>query len=1076
MTVWSGDGWPVCIYRVGSTYEADVLGTKPGAGPFVRYYPGMMFWDDVLNDSITFQHAMQRADVCMAEAVYPGDSGSGSMLAWPVTEGIHDIVGREGEHRPPQVPPPRRDLGPTPGVGQIILVPIPQQPMPAPNVPLPTGGRTMVPTHDPAQRGLQVPGVLGGAYLFVPTPLQNLPPGGEFMPGGIYLVAPGTAGPAGPPGAPGQQGPPGPAGAVGRDGAPGPVGPRGPVGATGATGATGPMGVAITDPALTAAITATGNLIAEVSRSLGTVSSSLQSKMDTVYNNLYSRVTAVTDQLLQNIAGATSSITTAVSGVGTSLLAQMHTDTAAIESAVSSSASAITGQISSQLTTLTGGISGAISTAATAAAAATGRVADAIEGLSFDTTELLGQVFDFGKLVWPSWVEPLKVLLGEPMKALMHGLEQESGGGLEGVLTGLLAESGIPQDVRVIIQQARDKEHPFWFPVLAFLAGATIIPLVRAGLAGSLSNISQRVAQATQPEIPSLADLATGHRLGAITDAVYDDMAQKNGYPNVWSQLALRNQEQQLSADVLLDLWRRGQVTEVQLRAEARRIGYSDESIERLWRLRFNVPGPGDVARFIIKDAYNKDLSEQLGHYDEWPETRNLPAFQAAGLDEETALLYYASSWEDPPNARAFEMLHRTTRSSDDPSAPTYTDDDESWQSVIGPDTVREILKINDVPRRWRDRYTAISYLPLTRVDIRRMHKLGVLSGPQVTRAYMDLGYDFTNAKRLRAFTESLNGVEKKNEAEVFRGPIRTRVISDYVAGTIAEADAIDTLASVGYDDQETLAFWPAARRLREATQRAAIRDDVGRLVVGGFWQTGQAEAKLADAGFDADQIAHLLEDWSLDRELKVDLSELKRERDLSRADVLEAYRDGINDRAATRSLLLTSGYDERESDTLLSLQDAKTERELRRADIDAIHTRYVRGLIERAEASSELDRLAVNPRSRNSYLSRWDAEKRKAPPTLSDTEVRGLYLRSQLSSAEARAALIGKGLTATDATHLIGLWDVDKQAQLARLSDTQLKALATSHKITRPEVVTVLLLRGLSQQNADRVSSLWFP
>lgn len=1075
MTVWSGDGWPVCIYRVGSTYEADVLGTKPGAGPFVRYYPGMMFWDDLLRDHITFQHAMQRADVCMAEAVYPGADGSGSMLAWPITEGIHDVVGREGEHRPPQVPPPRTDLGPPPQVGHIILVPIPQQPIPAPNIPMPTGGRTMVPTHDPSLRNQQVPGVLGGVYLFVPNVLPNLPPGGDFLPGGIYMVSPGAQGPPGPSGPAGQPGPAGPPGAVGRDGNPGPPGPQGPVGATGATGPQGPAGIAVTDPALTAAIVTVGQIVTDIDQSLDQIGGTIQNKILASEDRIQRLIAHSADYINQQIGAATYTITSTVNSIGLSITTELHNSTAAIERTVNAAAASVVSQIEQSFESITGGIPGAIEEAATAAATATQHVADAIAGLEFDPTDLLAKVFEFGHLAWPSWVEPLRHLLSEPFKFLLHELEQESGPGLETLLTGLMEQPGIPPEVQSMIGAARDKGHPFWFPVLAFLAGATIVPFLREALNGGLKGVAQTYAAYYQAEIPSLPELARGARLGNIDTKTFSDFARKNGYPDKWAQLAYDNQEQQLTADTLMDLWRRDKITDDVFKAELRRIGYAEPSVDRLQQLRYVVPGPSDVVTFLMKDVYNEPLMAELELDDEFTETYNAAAFKAAGVDEQLARYYYRAAWTLPSTQQGFAMLHRTVDSSTDASAQQFTDDGYSWSTVIGPRILGQLLKTNDVPKFWRDKFTSISYLPLTRVDVRRMHKLGVLSGPQVTRAYMDLGYDFENAKRMRAFTESLNGAERKNEAEVFRGPIRTRVVSDFINGTISQADAAATLASVGYDDSETLAFWPGAVALREANQRAAIRDDVGRLYIGGFWTDAAARARLESSGFDADVVDHLLEDWALDRELKVDTAELKRERDLTRADVLEAYKDGINDKASTRELLLASGYDGREADTLLALQDARTERELRRGDIDAIHVQYVRGVIGRQEAASALDRLTVNPRSRNSYLSRWDAELRKAPPVLTDGELKALFLKSTLSAAQITAALIGKGLRQADAASLLALWTVDKNVLLSRLSDTQLKDLAMAGKITRPEVVAILLNRGLSQRNADRLSGLWF-
>ena len=82
-----------------------------------------------------------------------------------------------------------------------------------------------------------------------------------------------------------------------------------------------------------------------------------------------------------------------------------------------------------------------------------------------------------------------------------------------------------------------------------------------------------------------------------------------------------------------------------------------------------------------------------------------------AGLPEEQARNYWAAHWELPSAQMGYAMFQRR---------------------IIDHETLVMLLKSLDIMPFWRDKLIEMSYNPLTRVDVRRMYGLGVLSEEEV--------------------------------------------------------------------------------------------------------------------------------------------------------------------------------------------------------------------------------------------------------------------------------------------------------------------------------------------------------
>jgi len=84
----------------------------------------------------------------------------------------------------------------------------------------------------------------------------------------------------------------------------------------------------------------------------------------------------------------------------------------------------------------------------------------------------------------------------------------------------------------------------------------------------------------------------------------------------------------------------------------------------------------------------------------------------------------------------------------------------------------------------------------LTRVDVRRVFKMGIIDREQVLRTYLDLGYDDEKAEWLTKFTEMQN-------TEQDRDLTKAEILSAYDKAIINQGLCREMLLDLGYSDDE---------------------------------------------------------------------------------------------------------------------------------------------------------------------------------------------------------------------------------------------------------------------------------
>lgn len=270
--------------------------------------------------------------------------------------------------------------------------------------------------------------------------------------------------------------------------------------------------------------------------------------------------------------------------------------------------------------------------------------------------------------------------------------------------------------------------------------------------------------------------------------------------------------------------------------------GYQTGDVSKMRTLSQFRPGPQDLIRMAVREAWRDDIAERWGYDADFP-----PEFAdwmgRLGDADGWAQRYWRAHWDLPGLNTVLDMLYRV---------PEFTLDD-----------LDTYLRIQDVPATWRDYMKRVAFREYTRVDTRRMYKAGVLDESAVLKSYLAQGYDEEHAGNLTAFVIA-DATEEDREAT------KSDILSGYNTGILSESEAVEWLQEIGYppDVAGYLIEREAAKRAKKlkARQVKATRN----LYLHNELTVSEARTRLTSFGLPGSEIDALLEEWELDRAQKL--------------------------------------------------------------------------------------------------------------------------------------------------------------------------------------------------------------
>lgn len=320
--------------------------------------------------------------------------------------------------------------------------------------------------------------------------------------------------------------------------------------------------------------------------------------------------------------------------------------------------------------------------------------------------------------------------------------------------------------------------------------------------------------------------------IGLYDDTQYYDKMQYWGFSQDKAKEFLDASYQYLDPDARVRLgWREGKSDET-IAKELVGKGFNPEDADKLVKVSHHYPSPGELVRWQAREVFEPGMVARYGLMAEYGEI-DKTTFFAAGMTEEQIKNYWMAHWEHASWTEVQEMLFRGQLTEED---------------------VREWFRVVEIPPYWRQKMINVAYHPYTRVDVRRMHKIGVITDDQLKRALMDIGFDDERSEGMKKFYIKYN---KKSGEDPDRDLTRSIIEKAYRVGTIGAGELHGGLTALGYDEDE-VSFIHAILDQDEALDRAT--DWIGLLrsqVKAGLVEPVAAKNKLAAMGLASSAVDH---------------------------------------------------------------------------------------------------------------------------------------------------------------------------------------------------------------------------
>ncbi len=411
--------------------------------------------------------------------------------------------------------------------------------------------------------------------------------------------------------------------------------------------------------------------------------------------------------------------------------------------------------------------------------------------------------------------------------------------------------------------------------------------------------LSERLAGLieTPPGLGNLMELLWRRQ---ITNAEYAQGLRELGFTPKWQKALLQVKYNPPPLGEAIELWRRGLIDEKTLGKHLEANGLDDQRREAYFKLRYANADYWQAREWYLRGLIGKDeFYSRMGRlgFDDFAQKATEEA--AWLLPGPSDLVRFGVREVFTPAIREHfgQMLQKPSREWYDLGKKIgYKPEtlDMYWaahwdlpsagegfqlyhRGEIDRDTLIELLRALDIMPFWQEKMIALSFNLIPRRQLRALEKQKLLDFNGLWQRYRKLGYSDEDA-RLMAQSDILANQED------YKRLTTAQIIDAYARGWASRPELADYLKALEYGDAE-VKYWLAL-----------------------------ADTKRGGA----DATANLTELQDLTKEA----------RDLSRADVLQFYKDGAIDRKAAEAYLTDMGYDSESRRYLLDHADLERSKE----------------------------------------------------------------------------------------------------------------------------------------------------
>lgn len=376
----------------------------------------------------------------------------------------------------------------------------------------------------------------------------------------------------------------------------------------------------------------------------------------------------------------------------------------------------------------------------------------------------------------------------------------------------------------------------------------------------------------TSPELPMPSEVLRAAFVAPEKTGEVREVFRKSGLSDEVIDLIFLSAYQLYDVETIKTLWLRKIIDDDYMFMRMRELGFTDTRIKEIVQTWEIIPGPQDLFWMVGKEAFEPDAIKLMGLGDEFPEEQS-PWLEKQGISRFWQEKYWYAHWDQPSIQMGYDMYHR---------------------NVIGLKELDMLFKTIEIPPYWREKLIQIAFLPFTRVDVRRMHKEGVLNDAELLQAYKDLGYNDEKAAKLAEFTKRYN-------AKVGKDLTMSQVIEGYKDKIIQRSEAMTYLQDMEYSEDESDYLLKLEDYKEQKALLDAQIDNVKKRYVNNFIEAHEARAALDVLNLPAAKTNSLIETWTISRFEALKLP--------SKTDLDKFYLNGIIDEDTYVTEMFRLGY-----------------------------------------------------------------------------------------------------------------------------------------------------------------------
>jgi len=468
-------------------------------------------------------------------------------------------------------------------------------------------------------------------------------------------------------------------------------------------------------------------------------------------------------------------------------------------------------------------------------------------------------------------IELVLDIMGKAMKPAMMPM-----------IDNLLATPDLPPEINTILTKLKTEDGQWQSLVMGSVAGGAVGGASSAAFGPLFRLINSQIERKVHSQVFDYPIILSAWLRGLEAPwDIFEDLSKFGYHPDrvellkklVWLRLDPMN---------LQWVWVRNKEKYEHLWKDLKDQGWDDERIEVYKELAHIIPPVADMVRFADFGSFDPHIIELWREYYDAPGWIREPMAKA-GITGEWADKYWFSHWTQPGRYELGIMRHRD-----------YIDDE----------TVKNAYLTQGYTPFWQDLLLKLSWEAYTRVDVRRMYKVGVLDEAGVKRSYRDLGYDDEKAAGLTEFTLKYYARPEEaveEEEEKIRELTRADICDGYRRGIFTAAEASDLLANLAYTPESITFYIDREDLKKDQALKDAYASNYRRLFVIGIKDADTVKADMVELGFLPGEVDEYLRLWYVEK--------LRREARPSRSDLARFLKKEIITEHTWRQGMADLGY-----------------------------------------------------------------------------------------------------------------------------------------------------------------------